>query len=239
MIKILLVDDAEDQIFLLKAYLSQFPYEIHIAENGQKALRRVSQEKFDLILMDMQMPVMDGYTATQKIRQIEENENRDRIPIIALTGDSLESEILIALRSGCDAHLAKPVKKGELIQLVARLLPQKMIEESTQKGVEGSPGKNSLMVCVDSDLKEVIPTYLGNRRKDLSKIQDALQTGDLKLIEKVAHQMKGTGAGYGFPAISEIGKSMELAAKSGDRVQIEKLRDELDRYVCEVQVVYK
>lgn len=89
-----------------------------IASNGLEAVEKFEKENYDLILMDMQMPVMDGLTATKKIREIEKVKGEGNIPIIALTAYALEEQKRLCLEGGCSLHLGKPVKKDELLRAI-------------------------------------------------------------------------------------------------------------------------
>ena len=113
--RILLVEDNEDNRMLIKAYLRQEPYEIVEAENGAQAVERFQSERFDVVLMDVQMPVMDGYAATRAIRAFERQAGRPRTPVIALTANAVKEDMERSLEAGCDDHLTKPIKKQTLL----------------------------------------------------------------------------------------------------------------------------
>ncbi|MBF0371027.1 MAG: transporter substrate-binding domain-containing protein [Magnetococcales bacterium] len=117
-LEILLVEDSQDNRTLILTYLKKTPWGITIAIDGQKALERVKAGGIDLVLMDIQMPVMDGYTATREIRAWEQQEGAPRLPILALSAHALESEKRKSLEAGCDDHLVKPIKKKHLIQAI-------------------------------------------------------------------------------------------------------------------------
>lgn len=118
--RVLLVEDSEDNRFLLLAHMSKTPHEMFVAENGEEALTAFEQasEPFDLILMDMQMPIMDGYEATRRIRALEA-ERGGHTPIVALTAYALKEEVKRSIDAGCDDHLTKPIKKQVLLEAVA------------------------------------------------------------------------------------------------------------------------
>ncbi|MBF0582980.1 MAG: response regulator [Magnetococcales bacterium] len=118
--RILLVDDSEDNRLLIKTFLREDTYELQTAENGVVAIDRMRQSSFDLVLMDMQMPVMDGYTATRTWRGIEAQQGLSRLPIVALTAYALQEDMAQTLGAGCDAHMTKPIKKKALIELIER-----------------------------------------------------------------------------------------------------------------------
>lgn len=115
---LLLVDDSAENRNLIKVFLKNTNYKITEAENGEIAVARVKKDKFDIILMDMQMPILDGYSATQQIRDWEKQSHNAKTPIVALTAYALLEEQQKSLSVGCDIHLTKPIKKAELIRIV-------------------------------------------------------------------------------------------------------------------------
>lgn len=119
-LKILVVDDSEDNRSLMRAYLKKTPHRSEFAENGEEALRAFQLAgDFDLVLMDIQMPVMDGHAATRAIRAWEEEEGRGRTRVFALSAHAMEEEIRASLSAGCDDHLTKPIKKAVLLDTLA------------------------------------------------------------------------------------------------------------------------
>jgi two-component system sensor histidine kinase/response regulator len=117
-LRILLVDDSADNRLLIQTYLKKYPFQVDIAEDGDKALTKFQAGTYDLVLMDMQMPVMDGYTATSKIREWERQQESRPTPVIALTAYALKEEIQKSLDAGCNAHLTKPIKKSVLLAAI-------------------------------------------------------------------------------------------------------------------------
>lgn len=115
-LKILLADDSDFNRFLIKEYLRDGNHKIIEAENGEIAVDKVKQEEFDVILMDIQMPVMDGYTAVKEIRDWEKKVNHRHIPIVAITAYALKEEEDKSFAVGCDQHLSKPIMKDSLLQ---------------------------------------------------------------------------------------------------------------------------
>ncbi len=115
---ILLVDDCEDNRQLIQLYLKNIPYKIEMAGNGEECLAKVKNGQYDLILMDIQMPVMDGHTATREIRIWEEENNFKSIPIIALTANAIKEDEEKSLQAGCTTFLTKPISKNQLIEIL-------------------------------------------------------------------------------------------------------------------------
>lgn len=118
---ILLVEDNPDNRMLIKAYLKKTPHTLDEAENGAVAVEMRKQTDYDLVFMDVQMPVMDGHEATRLIREWEEKESKQRTVIISLTAHAIREEIEKCLASGCDSHLSKPIKKATLLHTINTL----------------------------------------------------------------------------------------------------------------------
>ncbi|MEG3637877.1 hybrid sensor histidine kinase/response regulator [Magnetococcus sp. PR-3] len=121
-LRLLVVDDSPDNRLLIKAFLKKTPHLITTANNGQEAVDLFVQASiaFDVILMDIQMPILDGYAATQTIRQLEQQENRHPTPIIALTAHAMVEEEARVKAAGCDLHLTKPVSRLQLLEVVEK-----------------------------------------------------------------------------------------------------------------------
>ncbi|HZC45824.1 MAG TPA: PAS domain S-box protein, partial [Candidatus Acidoferrum sp.] len=126
-LSILLADDSPDNRLLISAYLKKSRYVLDEVENGQMAVDRFMTRAYDVVLMDIQMPVLDGYSAVAIIRTWETANERRRTPIIALTASALESDVRHASEVGCDLHVSKPVKKSTLLKAIASV-----VEDSVQ-----------------------------------------------------------------------------------------------------------
>ena len=118
-LKILFADDSTDNRTLIRAFLKKTPYHLDEVENGRQAIDRfVAAGDYDLVLMDIQMPVVDGYAATRAIRDWEREHNRARTPIIALTASVFNEAVRLTRAAGCDAHLGKPIGKATLLRAI-------------------------------------------------------------------------------------------------------------------------
>ncbi len=116
--RILLAEDSNDNRLVIEAFLRDTAHQVDVAEDGATAVKRFKKGNYDLVLMDMQMPVMDGYTATQIIRKWERDQGRPPCRILALTAHALRNETEKSLAAGCDAYLTKPISKATLRQVV-------------------------------------------------------------------------------------------------------------------------
>jgi CheY-like chemotaxis protein len=119
-LSLLLVDDSADNRRLVQLYLSRLPYVLETAADGQAGLEAFAAGVFDLVLMDLHMPVMDGLAATRAIRAWEGEQGRPATPVVALTASAMPEDIRQARDAGCDAHLAKPLRKAALLAALDR-----------------------------------------------------------------------------------------------------------------------
>lgn len=121
-VSVLCVDDSEDNHNLIDIYLKNRGWNVRFSSNGEEALALLSETNFDVILMDINMPVMGGIEATTRYREIEKSEGKPRAKIIAFTSSVLQKDIDAAIKAGCDSYIVKPIKKQKLINSIERLL---------------------------------------------------------------------------------------------------------------------
>jgi len=118
---ILLAEDVEENRLLIGLYLKNQPIDLVVATDGAEAVAAFARTPhFDLALMDIQMPNLDGLTATREIRGMERDTGRGRTPILALTAQALAEETRQIIEAGCDAHLTKPIRKADLLAAIAK-----------------------------------------------------------------------------------------------------------------------
>jgi len=119
-LNLLLVEDSADNRLIIQAYFKRASDHIDIAENGAIAVEKFKSGKYDLVFMDVQMPVMDGYTATREIRKWEQEQGRKQTPIIALTAHAMKEDVQKSLDAGCTDHLTKPIRRATLMEAVQK-----------------------------------------------------------------------------------------------------------------------
>jgi PAS domain S-box-containing protein len=222
---LLLADDSEDNVFLIQAYLRNSGCSIDVAENGEIAVQQFRSGSYDLVFMDLQMPVMDGYTATQRIREWERERQVKPTPIIALSAYALPSEIDKSREAGCTAYLTKPIRRQTLLESIEKYSGATHTHPNPAKQTE------NIQIPLDQRLRAMLPVYLEGKRRDIRIVLAALDHGDYEQIRTVGHKMRGSGAGYGFPEISVMGQRLELAAESRDAHHIREHITELSKYL--------
>lgn len=233
-LKILLVEDSPDNRFLFEKFLTQLHCSIDFAEDGKAGFEKFKSADYDLVLMDIQMPILDGYGSTKLIREHEQSHNLERTPVIALSAHAREEEKEMSFQAGCDFHVSKPVGKNELLRSICDLLS--LEEQNENNGGDNRSGAHE--VRIDRFIEDLIPGFLNNRREDIKSLRGAAETGDMEELQRLGHTMKGTGAGYGFDKISEIGAAIEQAARQDDAETILQLTNELETYLATLKVVF-
>ena len=228
-LRILMAEDSPDNCTIALAYLKDTPYQIDVAETGVIACEMFMAGHYDLVLMDRQMPVMDGLTATRALRAWEEANDRPPTPIIALTASALKGDRETCLAAGCTAYLTKPIKQDVLLQA---------IKDHSAVAVPSFPanaGSKAATSRAAQRLAEQTPAYMQNCRENIILMHEALDRADFEVVVILGHNLRGSGGGFGFQAITDIGAGLERAAEGADIDMSRKLVGELSRYLDEVQ----
>jgi CheY-like chemotaxis protein/HPt (histidine-containing phosphotransfer) domain-containing protein len=229
-LRILLAEDSRDNCTITMAYLEDTPYRVEIAETGAIACEMFAAGHYDLVLMDRQMPVMDGLTATRTIRAWERANKHSPTPIIALTASALKGDREMCLSAGCTAFLTKPIKQEVLLQAIKEhsiVAPPSSKEESSEK--------DTVPVRAIRKLADRTPAYLQNCRQNVIAMQGALDRVDFETVAILGHQMRGSGGAYGFQAITDIGAALQQSAESADADASRKWVGELSCYLDRVE----
>jgi signal transduction histidine kinase/CheY-like chemotaxis protein len=238
---VLLVEDGEDNQHLLTAFLEHAGMKVTLAVNGEIAVKAALEGNFDLILMDMQMPVMDGYRATGELRRLGYTK-----PIVALTAHAMAEDRLKCLQAGCTEYMSKPVDRHKLLTTCAIYLPgaivsprppEQEVEEpapapaatavDAAAACEAAPSLRSSM-ATDPRVGKVLAKFISRLPERVTTIQNALDEGDLEALRQAVHNLKGAGSGYGFRPLSE------QSAKAEDALRAEQSIDEIRREVDEL-----
>jgi signal transduction histidine kinase/ActR/RegA family two-component response regulator len=213
--KVLLAEDSPDIRELILMYLNETGVEVNAVENGQQAVEAAMEQTFDLILMDIQMPVMDGREAIGTLRKAG-----NQAPIIALTANAMKEDVRQYLALGASNHLPKPIDKNDFKTMLAQYLP------FTQE----------LDHVVPDEIADLVEKFKGSLPDMLQKIILALQAEDCKQLGFEAHTLKGLGGSFGFPEITRIAKALETAADDKNMEQARKIAGQLIGY-CEEHVM--
>jgi PAS domain S-box-containing protein len=216
--RVLVVEDNPENVILIQAYLENLGLALEVAENGMEAVRMRQSSNYDLVLMDIQMPVMDGHAATREIREWETKRGLARVPIVALTAHAVHGASVESHEAGCDDHLTKPVERNTLINTIARYVKRPVSADTRLR----------------ANILERRPTFLAKRRIDLANMHEALIAGDYSAIRTIGHNCRGIGTGYGFPHISELGSRIEVAARNNSQSDLREFLKQFEDYLDHV-----
>jgi signal transduction histidine kinase/DNA-binding response OmpR family regulator/HPt (histidine-containing phosphotransfer) domain-containing protein len=226
--RILLVEDGADNQRLLRMQLENAGASVTSALNGQIAIDLTTTQTFDLILMDMQMPVMDGYTASKELRR-----RGLETSIIALTAHAMSEDRAKCLASGCNGYLTKPIDEDQLLKTVHAYLRKDNLEKdrSSAPGDNAGAGiaRSSPSVVAHAEgsnriksshagnprIMRIMPEFVAGLPGKVRELADSLEFSHLPELERLAHQLLGTCGGYGFAAVSEPARSLEQSIKAG------------------------
>ena len=239
-IKVLLAEDNPVNQKLALKLLERQGWKVTVAEDGRQAVELAKEGDFDLILMDVQMPEMDGLEATRTIREWEEGTGR-HVPIVALTAHAFEEDRKRCLEAGMDAYLTKPIKVQELFKTIEELLPHLAHAESPQQQEPPSPQEPSpegptfdmtkALEMAGGDvefLKELIEIYRSDYPQKLARIREALERGDAKTLYENAHSLKGSSGNLGLRRAYELALRIEKMGKEGRLEGVEEVLRELE-----------
>ena len=248
--RILLVEDNETNLQLARELLEQVGLEVVTATNGLEAVAMAARERFDGILMDIQMPFMDGLTATREIRKGSASRE---LPIMAMTANAMSTDREECMAAGMNDHIAKPIKPEILYRtLVQRLRPDvdlngcinngKTGETDALDAAEGWPHLDGFDVIMglgavngDRQLYIKLLNSFHRRHQDITeKIREELAHEDRDVAQRLAHTVKGVSGTIGAKRLSAISSELESAIKKGIRDRLPALLNRFDREVTRV-----
>jgi PAS domain S-box-containing protein len=226
---ILLVEDNPVNQRVAQRTLENLAAHVTIANNGAEALERIAAAAFDAVLMDCQMPVMDGFTATRRIREWELAQGTKRLPIIALTANVMTEDRANCIDAGMDAHLGKPIEPAQLIEALSRFLKAQpatpaIDREALRELTGGDPEFE----------RELADTFVSSGDQCLAEILAALKISDFDTVRKRAHSLKGASANIHALDLSRTASRLENAVRDNSVPAIGGLVAELSEQLAAV-----
>jgi len=244
-LKVLLAEDNLTNQIVASQLLRNWNCDVTTARNGHAALEAWSQQAFDVVLMDVQMPEMDGLTATRAIRDREKATGK-RTPIVAMTAHVLKGDRERCLEAGMDGYISKPIRAERLLQSIQAIAgrnlrktgqPSKSQQPTTAAGGRGtSPAAHSgTHAALDP---EVAQAFLEEGPHLLEQIRHAVAGGNASALAGAAHALRGAAAQIGAPGIVDAASILETMGRNGDLRQsaqvFERLRLEMDMFISSV-----
>jgi two-component system, sensor histidine kinase and response regulator len=229
---VLLVEDNPTNQRVAQLFLERAGCDVVLASDGSQALAMLKDRSVDLVLMDLQMPVMDGLEATRRIRADETG--GQRLPIVALTASAMKEQIDICKAAGMDDVLAKPIDRAQLEALLDRLVPaagtrtgRHVVKPACANATDApeiSLARFRDVTCGDAELaRGLISSFAQSGEHSLSQIEAGLAHGDFALVRRAAHTLVGASANMGATRLEAVVKTMEESAVQSDGVAIQQL----------------
>lgn len=228
--RILLAEDSEDNLLVFTFHLQSVGATVDTAKNGRQALEQFKAASYDMVVMDLQMPVMDGFAATEAIRKWEKEQQLTSIPIIALTAASNQQNIDDAMAAGCNNFLSKPLTRESLLTLLDN--PEFQPEPEPTPVSEGE----SYRAILPMALEPLVPQILEVKRKQMVGVQEALNDQNFQALQKLGHKIRGS---HGLQRVNELALLLEEAAKDKDLSRIEKVSVQLGDFLEHVQIGFE
>lgn len=252
--RILLVEDYPTNQKIALTHLRKAGHQVDLAENGQQATEAYRQRHYDLVLTDIQMPIMDGYGVTKTIRRLEKEAHSaqgmenplplQRVPIIAMTAHATKKDIAHCLEQGMDDHISKPLRRKKLLDIVNKWLDPQTREDEEAPSV---PSAEKIEKDTPMDLEraidefegdremvmEVIEGFVNNVRFQIGTIRQAIADGQGGVVRREAHSIKGGAANLTAEDLSTAAHELEILGESGDLAKgseaVQKLEKEFRR----------
>ena len=211
--RVLLVEDNEDNQRLVSILLKRMGVTFEIANNGKEAIAIASEHHFDAVLMDMQMPVMNGLTATRLLR--EQGYNR---PVIALTANAMQQEKQECIEAGCNDVCTKPIDHDSFGKVLSRYLDRAQAPDNTS----GPPIVSSLL-AEEPELVDLIREFVNRLPAMIRNIAERYAENDIHALRHEVHTLKGTGGNFGYPDLFELTKRIEFEIVAGNMQSVGEL----------------
>jgi PAS domain S-box-containing protein len=242
-LRILLAEDNATNQLLAVTLLEKEGHAVTVAGNGKEALAALAKDSFDVVLMDMQMPEMDGFEATAHIRAAEQGTGR-HIPVIALTAHAMKGDRERCLEAGMDGYVTKPVQAKELYQALAELAPSRPAGEQAPPSSPAAPelacaeepaaivDRQALLERVggrEVHLRKIVALFLTESTKLMAELAGALARGEAAALKKPAHSLKGAAGLFGVPQVVEQAQRLESLGQAAQLEGAAEAYAELDK----------
>jgi CheY-like chemotaxis protein/HPt (histidine-containing phosphotransfer) domain-containing protein len=248
--RVLLAEDGEDNRDLIASHLRRAGLEVVIVCTGKKAVEAVRGQDFDVVLMDMQMPELDGYGAARILRDLG-----FKVPIIALTAHAMPEDRVKCLDAGCTEYLSKPISRLQLIRTLSRFLPaartgrEPVSAARAEPAAQVAPSEKQPVTTIDAEsrtassppptvktgaanetaLRDLLARFISRLPQRVATLNELVRQQDIEELRRAVHQLKGAAGGYGFPQISDA--ALRAEKKILPETALEEVRAEVDSLI--------
>lgn len=238
-------DNVINQLLVIRL-LEKWEHQVALAVNGKEAVERLrAGERYDVVLMDMQMPVMGGIEATGLIRADEKASGRVSTPIVAMTANAMQGDRETCLQAGMDDYLSKPLNQ---VELAAKLRRFTVAEDRTSAKTSGDTEKAAepaaisdyaeALARMDAEMLEIlVPAFLEHGPDELAALRAAIANGDAHEAMRRAHGLKGTLSAFGAQPAVQQSAEIEALAKKGELMRLGSILEALEGEVRHLMVV--
>ena len=255
-LKILIAEDSPINQKVALHQLRSFGYDADVAGNGREVLDLLKHVHYDIILMDCQMPEMDGYEATTAIRQLDSAKNK--IVIVAMTANAMKEDRDRCIASGMDDYLSKPIRKEDLAQKIAEwerkinsqnaIAPSKIIAKDIHPNLlEQNLNISEALPLIDwsyiddiadgsEEFKtELLETFVDSTSKGLEQLEEAIATNDYQTISRVAHFIKGSASNLGIISMAAIAHDLEMIGHNQKEANMKEILERMQSLLTQIQ----
>ena len=236
--RILLAEDNAINTFLARTLLETAGYEVDCVENGREAVSAVRSERYALVLMDVQMPVMDGMEATRLIRQLPGA--AAGVPIVAMTANAMTADIEACLAAGMNEHVAKPIDPDAFIRTVERLLSGRgrnapADDARLAKDLEKRPDVDDAhlqglaRLLPAARFQAILESYLVGAEARVERMDGLVKSGSFDALAGIAHDLQGVSGNFGARRVQLLAEHLELACKAQDQAAVATLAEAIGR----------
>jgi len=236
--RVLLVDDDEYNLLIVRRFLPSPPFTVDTAINGKVALAAAELQWPDVIFMDLDMPVMGGLQAVQQLRALQRSTRAGPCTMVALSSHEDEATRQRSLAAGFDSYLTKPVTREtihrtllDLRGLSGQAQPAPPVPSAAAAGMADP-------VVVDPDVEAVLAEFIASRQQLLGDMSQALQDGDRGEVRRIAHQLAGGFGLYGFAWASEQSRWIEQNCAEAPQRQLQELARQLGEHLASVPITF-
>jgi len=217
---------AEDDLIsrrLIRILIEKLGHKVNVVENGKKAYDAFVEGHYDIVLMDIQMPLMDGLECTRKIREYENRNNQPHVAIIAVTAHAMIGDKEKCLNAGMDDYLTKPIEEKVLLNKINKF------RKNRRKDLKiANIEKLNKLLENSSDVQEIVSDFLDYYPQQLHLIKEKANENDYKVLANLVHKLKGSVSNFGAEKVVEILEKFEICAKKKDKTSVEELLSKLE-----------